>query len=529
MAISSRAAQLPRSLDELDGLRAARWIRESTRGQYDNYGPEAQRDQQDRSIARWALVDTGIEWQVAHSGRTVSSTAQFREMVARAGRDYDVLLVGYVSRFTRNLHTAVNARQDLHAAGAAILFCDERVLSSDENEWEAWARETVEAEAYSRRLGKRIREGYAAKFRRLADPGGHPPFGFKRTDEPPQTLVVDPATIGAVVDLYERYASGRYSIDGLAREVGMNDRSLNDILKNPLYNGWVARKGERSPAPWRDEPPIDDTLWRRVQALMAARTTGGGAPRTDDPDPLRGLLRCACGSSMRANGFMAGKRRRVHVAQPCPEGISQKNWDTATWLVPLEAQLAGLRVDDTIAAEVVRVLGRPARPVTPIDPGGAERRRRHLALDLASGRIGERAFLLAMRRLREDEAVQAAKPQTGQAVDAARALDYIRNFAAAWSRAKPTTRATMMQSIYESVTVRGDQFVRVRLTEEAYANGLAVALPQEVQVPPMPGRGRPRKIEALARPTGVAPSRTHSGLVPIEGAAEWEASCLRSA
>ena len=33
----------------------------------------------------------------------------------------------------------------------------------------------------------------------------------------------------------------------------MNDRSLNDMLKNPLCNGWVARKGERSPAPWRDE------------------------------------------------------------------------------------------------------------------------------------------------------------------------------------------------------------------------------------------------------------------------------------
>jgi hypothetical protein len=93
MAIA-RAPRLPASLDELDGLRAARWIRESTRGQYDTYGPEAQREQQDRAIERWGLADTGIEWQVAHSGGTVSSTAQFREMVARAGRDYDVLLVG---------------------------------------------------------------------------------------------------------------------------------------------------------------------------------------------------------------------------------------------------------------------------------------------------------------------------------------------------------------------------------------------------------------------------------------------------
>ncbi|MFN8629272.1 MAG: hypothetical protein U0838_02835 [Chloroflexota bacterium] len=36
---------------------------------------------------------------------------------------------------------------------------------------------------------------------------------------------------------------------------------------------------------------------------------------------------------------------------------------------------------------------------------------------------------------------------------------------------------------------------------------------------------------AMARPTGLGPSGTHlgMGLVPIEGAAEWEAGCQRSA
>ncbi len=67
-------------------------------------------------------------------------------------------------------------------------------------------------------------------------------------------------------------------------------------------------------------------------------------------------------------------------------------------------------------------------------------------------------------------------------MDAARALDYIRNFAAAWSRAKPTTRAGMIQAVYQTVTVCGDQLVNVRLTDEAYAHGFAAALPQEVSV-----------------------------------------------
>ena len=511
MAIAARAPRLPESLDELDGLRAARWIRESTRGQYDNYGPEAQREQQDRAIERWKLVDSGVEWQVAHSGRTVGSTAQFREMVARAGRDYDVLLVGYVSRFARNLRTAVNARHDLHEAGAAVLFCDEQVLSSDEDEWEEWARETVEAEAYSRRLGKRIREGYAAKFRRLSDPGGHAPLGFRRTAERPQTLEVDPETIGRAIRLFERYASGAVSIDQLAIVNGMNDRTLNDILKNPIYNGWVMRKGERSPAAWREAPPVDDVLWARVQALLASRTRGGGPRRSDIPDPLRGLVRCVCGSTIRASGFTYGKRRRVHSVQPCADGVRQKNWDSETWLLPLEAQIAGLRLDDEVATAIADALSNPEPIVVPIERGRIEHHRRQLALDVAAGKIGERAFLTALRRLSEEEARMDAGGLSRRDVDADKAIAYIRNFASSWAKAKPTTKATMVQTLYEEIVVRGSEFVSVRLTPQAYAHGLALALPEEVVVRAMLTRGRPRKSWALARPTGFEPATFGSG------------------
>jgi hypothetical protein len=65
----------------------------------------------------------------------------------QARRRWEVLVVGYVSRFARDLRTAVNARHDLHARGAVILLADERVLSSDEDDWERWTREAVEAEA----------------------------------------------------------------------------------------------------------------------------------------------------------------------------------------------------------------------------------------------------------------------------------------------------------------------------------------------------------------------------------------------
>ena len=67
--------RLPRSLDDIRGLRVARWIRESTAGQYHRYGPASQREQQDRFIERHGFVDTGLVYQVAHSGRTVWRSA----------------------------------------------------------------------------------------------------------------------------------------------------------------------------------------------------------------------------------------------------------------------------------------------------------------------------------------------------------------------------------------------------------------------------------------------------------------------
>ena len=69
----------------------------------------------------------------------------------------------------------------------------------------------------------------------------------------------------------------------------------------------------------------------------------------------------------------------------------------------------------------------------------------------------------------------------------------------------------MVQSLYEEIVVRGSQFVSVRLTPDAYAHGLALALPQEVVVRVMPTGGRPRKSWALARPTGFEPATFGSG------------------
>ncbi len=205
------------SVDELRGLRAARWIRESTPGQFDRYGPEAQRELQDGAMRSLGLIDTGLEWRAAHSGRTVYRSPEMAGMMAAAERgEFEVLLVGYVSRWQRNLRQTLNLLEDsLHPAGVAVYFADEEILSSNERHWDQLVDEAKDAERFSRKHSRRVREGYASKRTKEHDPGGHPPYGFRRDEA--KLLEPDPANLATVRQVFGLAAAGHTDADVAAR------------------------------------------------------------------------------------------------------------------------------------------------------------------------------------------------------------------------------------------------------------------------------------------------------------------------
>jgi len=117
---------LPRELDDLQGMRAARWFRESTAGQWDNFGPDAQREQQDRAIERYALVDAGLEWSVASSGWTSAwRTATWEAMIGSATRSgrLPALATQSVERL-RTRRTPGPGRGAVHQARSGGLYED---------------------------------------------------------------------------------------------------------------------------------------------------------------------------------------------------------------------------------------------------------------------------------------------------------------------------------------------------------------------------------------------------------------------
>ena len=492
--------RLPRSLDDIRGLRVARWIRESTAGQYDRFGPASQREQQDRFIERHGLVDAGLVFQVAHSGTTVWRSPTMTEMLAeaRAGA-FDLLLAGYSDRWQRNLRRTLELLEDgLHPAGVALVMCDRRILSSDPHDWDELVAEAAGAERYSRRLSERITDGYAAKFDHHDDPGGHAALGFRRSPERPHTLEVDPATIGTAVGLFERYALGTISANHLATETGLSADRIRCILKNPLYNGWIRRhrgpSETRRPAAWRARPPVSDDLWAQVEDVRRSKTSGGGPRHRGRQDLLAGLLECSCGRRIRSDGRMGNSERiaKLHT-EPCAAWGSKARIPATTWEAPVLAQLGSLRVDSAMRAQITAVLSAGERPVT-MDRARLERQMRELALDHAAARLDDAEYLARMARLRGELEIVGAQP--ARDLPARRAVEWLDALAETWQKTDLVEeKSDVIHAVYERIVIEGPRFVGLRLTPAAYRHGLALALPEAV----------------MARPTGFEPATFGSG------------------
>jgi len=132
-----RMSRLPTSPDALVGLRAARWIRESTPGQFDRYGPEAQAELQDVAIRR-------LVWQTqSSSGGRPAAVARIPQH--RDGRHARCRAQWRVRRSPRGIRFPLAAQPAPHprttrrhppSGSVAVWFADEEILSSCDRHWD---------------------------------------------------------------------------------------------------------------------------------------------------------------------------------------------------------------------------------------------------------------------------------------------------------------------------------------------------------------------------------------------------------
>lgn len=178
-----------------------------------------------------------------------------------------------MSRWQRNLRQTLNLLEDtLRPAGVAVYVADAEILSSCERHWDQLVEEAKDAERYSRRLSRRIADGYASKRASQPDPGGHPPYGFRRNAD--KVLEPDPDQLETVRRAFELSAAGH------------TDTQVADAIGLPLF---TVRGCSPRPCTWaacamgagRPGPLVDEATWEQAQAARARRATNTG--RHADP------------------------------------------------------------------------------------------------------------------------------------------------------------------------------------------------------------------------------------------------------
>ena len=88
-----------KSFEDLRGLRAVGYVRDSTLDQREGYGPDIQKHNEERFADSYGLVLNDRWYTEFVSGRSV----QKRQLLQDAKLDlFDVLLVDHTSRFGRN-------------------------------------------------------------------------------------------------------------------------------------------------------------------------------------------------------------------------------------------------------------------------------------------------------------------------------------------------------------------------------------------------------------------------------------------
>ncbi len=396
---------------------------------------------------------------------------------------FDILVVGYVSRFLRNLkQTLIAVEDDLHAAGVAVVFADERLLSSDPDNWDQFVREAHEAEAYSRKLSKRVREGYAAKRRRLGVPGGNrAAYGLIREGHP-STLRVDEAKAAVVRTAFGMAASGSTD-QRVATVTGLKSKHVAEILTNPIYAGRL-RSGE----PAGVEAIIDEAQWSAVQTARELRRTRAPGRIVKRAYALK--LECmSCGRYLygdagryrhpapTCDGFASATptvRRRFkngHDRRVQGHSYPQEWYESA--IGTLLAQIGG--VDETVIVDVLARYGSQSPHVDEVVLARVGREREEAATRLTTSRDVQ-TWQATMARLDVEEK-NAREPKESPRLEPEAVLSYLRSLPLMWADAGPEGRQALAVSIFARMTVKGSERMEYELTDDAVHLGLNAALP----------------------------------------------------
>lgn len=282
-----------------------------------------------------------------------------KEARKKTGETITGILTEKTDRLVRN-HKDKELLLDL---GVTLFLTKENlVISKDSPSSDLYAFDSHVSIAvrYSRNLGEEASKG----MREKAEEGWYPsraPIGYKnvvRADDK-KVIEIDRQYGPVVVELFEKYATGRHSLKTLVSHINEHMKNLglkrklqkstvSEILDNPFYCGTYFWNGVRYDG--KHKPLIAREIYERVQGILHGTNKHARQSRDKDRWLFQGLIFCdLCGCAV-----VAERKKGQYTYYHCTGN---------------KGECPGTRVVEqgTIERQVVLLLEQLCRAVLPLD------------------------------------------------------------------------------------------------------------------------------------------------------------------
>lgn len=253
-----------------------------------------------KSNPKWKYVEGYIDEGI--SGKSTKKRVSFNKMISDGKNGlFDFVITKEISRFARNTVDSLNYTRDLLECGVGIYFESNNINTFDQSSEFVLSLMSSIAQNELRVLSERVKFGHAQAIEKGVVLGNSRIFGY---DKFKKRLVINPDEAPMVVELYELYATGDYSmkqIENIFWDKGYRNRNGNkiahstlaNIIANPKYKGYYvggkvknldlfSEKREFVPEEewtmYKDETGeivpaiVDEELWERANFILKKRS-----------------------------------------------------------------------------------------------------------------------------------------------------------------------------------------------------------------------------------------------------------------
>ncbi len=498
----------PSSFENLKGLAARGYVRDSKRDQQDGFGPDIQQNNIRRFAGNYDLVLEDTWYTEFVSGRSVVKRAQFQQLLedARLGL-FRVLLVDHTSRFGRNQAECIRYKEELQRLGIVVVFVSQGIISgSDRDFLNERINETLD-EAYSRNLSRYVGSGFAEKAAQ-GHAVGRPPLGYRNEKAPSgrgARMVLDEDTMPALLAALRGYAGRKHSLRTLSQDLNargystgdgkpFTESSISTLLNNRFYEGKVVYHRGRP-----DELVIDGVhevpeevreLWLQCQEVRRERSQPGQpSPRTREQRvyPLTGVLVCdGCGLPFhgifnQSKGFSYSRMQHSwHRCEMRPQSVPGPRVEEEF----AQRVLGCVTLDEGWRQAVLGALAKEGpRPdhsleIGRIDGALANLRKQHLW-----GALSDEEFQSEYQSLKRQRSALEPRPSSPETPDLERAAQLLRNLPTLWQHpgVTPEQRRELVREVFQEIRLREGELSAVEPRPQ-YAPLFAYSLWREHQV-----------------------------------------------